>query len=52
MLAPNFNASFIYVIGLGFMQFKPQLTIKLSILFDFIPDFNKLSSYNLVFFAK
>jgi len=45
MSALNFNDFFILVIGFGFMQFDPQLTIKLSILFNFILDFKKLGPH-------
>jgi len=37
MPALDFSAFFILVIGLWFMQFDPQLTIKLLIFFNFTP---------------
>jgi hypothetical protein len=48
----NFNAFFILVLGLGFMQFDPQLTFKLLIFFNFTPDFNQLNPNSLAPFAK
>jgi len=39
----NFSAFFILALGFGFMQFNPQLTIKILIFFNFTHDFNQLS---------
>jgi hypothetical protein len=50
--APNFSAFFILVFGLGFIQFDPQLTIQLSIFFNFTSDFNQLSSLSSTSFSK
>jgi len=43
---------FILVLGLGFMQFDPQLTIKLSIFFNFTPDLNQFGPHSSVPFSK
>jgi hypothetical protein len=52
MLALDFNAFFILVLGLWFMQFDPQSTIKLLILFNFTPNFNQLGPQGSTPFAK
>jgi hypothetical protein len=47
------SAPFILVIGSRFMQIDPQLTIKLSIFFNFTPVFNLVESLKFkVFFQK
>ena len=47
----NFSVFFILVLSLGFMQFNSQLTIKLSIFFNFTPDFHQLGPHSSVPFA-
>ena len=42
------RAFFILVPGLWFMQFSPQFTIKLSIVFNLIPNYAKLALKNLI----
>jgi heme/copper-type cytochrome/quinol oxidase subunit 4 len=48
MSAPHFSTFFILVLGLGFIQ----LTIKLSLFFNFTSDFNQLSRHSSTPFAK
>jgi hypothetical protein len=48
----NFSAFFILVLGHEFLQFDPQLTVKLLIFLNFTPDFNQLSLHSLVPFSK
>jgi hypothetical protein len=38
--ALDFSAFFTLIMGFGFMQFDPKLTIKLSIFFNFTSNFN------------
>jgi hypothetical protein len=52
MLVLNFNSFFTLVLGIGFMQFDPQLTIKYLIFFNFTLNFNQCSSHSLTPFAK
>jgi len=52
MSSPDFSAFFILFLDLGFMQFDPQLTNKLSIFFNFTSNFNQLSPHSLTPFAK
>jgi hypothetical protein len=52
MSSPDFSAFFILFLDLGFMQFDPQLTNKLSIFFNVTSDFNQLSLHSLTPFAK
>jgi hypothetical protein len=48
----NFSAFFILVLGHEFLQFDPELTVKLLIFLNFTPDFNQLSLHSLVPFSK
>jgi hypothetical protein len=50
--APNFSAFFILVFGLGFIQFDPQLTIQLSIFFQFHLWFQSIESLEFNVFFK
>jgi hypothetical protein len=48
----HFRAFFILVISLGFMQFDPQLIIKLSIVLNFTPNLSQLSPNSLTSFTE
>jgi hypothetical protein len=48
---PNSNAFFKLDLGPGFIQFDPQLTIKLLIFFNFTSNFNQLSPHSSTPFA-
>jgi hypothetical protein len=49
--APNFSAILSLVLGLRFIQFDPELIIKLLIFFNSTPNFHQLGPYSLMFFA-
>jgi len=48
----DFSLFFTLVLGFRFIQVDSQVTIKLYIFFNFIPDFNQLGSYSSVSFTN